>query len=315
MLRPTHLDDRGFEPVGRIFWLGDDPSWVGVRVSSDGVAHAFVAVPPSGGPARVLAMLTDERACEPIAGAGVMVAPAGGHNAALIRPQATTLDPLPESGGGRDALAACLHRTGTARLALRNQGFEVSGIAVRGDTIVACRTGADGSTEIWLINSAERTMLTAVSWPLARDNPVLEFQAYEQVCLIYPSLLPRRRAELRSRLPGLPVLIVAAHGTTKEAWVDWGDWNAEGGYRVTRNAHGLAVGILHGWTDAGERHSGLWQRGTTGWVRVAAGQLDPGSLAASGDGRSIAWREQRLLPAGASRRFRYVAMRFGAGTL
>jgi hypothetical protein len=304
------LSDLGLEPVGRIHWLGDVPGWVGAEATPQGPAHGFVTASP-GRAAQVLARLAGDRACEPIPGAGVMVAVAGGSGAVFLRPGAAT--PEVVAGTAGDPIAACLQRTGTVRLALAQQGFEVSGVAVSGETTIACRVGEAGRSEIWRINGTERLLLAAVTWPLARDNPVLEFQSFEDACLIYPSLLPRRRAELRSQLPGIPVVRAMPNGTVEEDWIAWGDWNAEGGYRVASGRDGLAVGILHGWTDLGERHSGLWRPGAAGWERVAPGQLDPGSLSASPDGRRFAWREQRQQPAGAPRRFRHHAMLLETG--
>jgi len=242
-----------------------------------------------------------------------MITQVGDTGTAFMASGAPSPELIAEASGGMHALSACVQRTGIARLALAQQGFEVTGLAVRKETIIACRLGGDGRSEVWRINGAQRHLLASVAWPLAQDSPVLEFQAFEEACLIYPSLLPRRRSELRAQMLGIPILRVMPDGTTREAWIDWGDWNAEGGYRVTRAVNGLAVGILHGWTEAGERYSGLWRRAAGGWLRVAVGQLDPGSLGASPNGRWLTWREQRQQPAGAPRRFRYNVMLLGTG--
>jgi hypothetical protein len=306
------LPDFGFEPTGKMFWLGSELGWVGAQVTDQGPSRAVIVAQPGGG-TRIVTRVADDRICEPVPGNGVLLTPLGASGPAFVRDGLLSNQVLGDGGDGLDPVVACMNRTGTARLALAQQGFNVSGLAVSGDTIIACRLGDSGVSEIWRIDGSGRRLLGSVPWPLAQDNPVLEFQAFEEACLIYPSLLPRRRAELRAQYPGIPVLRVMPNGMTEEHWIDWGDWNAEGGYRVTHGRDGILVGILHGWTDLGERYSGLWRHAAPGWARVAAGQLDPGSLATSPDGRWCAWREQRQQPADAERRFRYLAMLLETG--
>ena len=241
--RAKSLDDLGFEPSGRIFWLGSQVAWAGTRVSGSAVDRAFVAAPPAGGAARVLATMADDRTCEPVPGAGVMVTQVGDSGAALIVAGSTLPTQIGQALGGMDALSACVQRTGTTRLALAQQGFEVTGLAVRGATTIACRMGDDGRSEVWRINGAQRELLASVAWPLAHDNLVLEFQAFDEACLIDPSSLQRRPAELRTQFPVIPLLRVMPDGTTGESWIDRGSWNAEGGARDDASL-GSASGYL-----------------------------------------------------------------------
>jgi hypothetical protein len=168
----------------------------------------------------------------------------------------------------------------------------VTAVGVYAQNHLAVRETGDEAAELWR-GSQPPELLARLAFPLARDNPVIAFQASVGEWLVYPSYSGVRRAAVRATLPGLPLYYQPEGGIGRTEFLPWEPWLAEATYRFLLAPSGLIAAVSHGLGTPPSAFSGLYQRHGNSWQRLAEGEIDVGSATIAPGGQSIAWREQR----------------------
>lgn len=298
----TLIDDaEAFEPTGQIEWLGDSFLWIGALKWGDTVKYSLIRKRLSQR-AEFLAPVDGPRLCRP--GSSPYLYARGPGGVSTVQVSGPKLQAISLIDKGL-ALENCsfsvareinrLERSGSRRLtALAISTNVTTGTShdVR-PLMLGCRpTESRVASEILLFDGSNAPRSVTVDWPLALDNPVLLADPHSDDWLAYPSLAFQRRQAFRNSLLGIPVCRITRNLELSLTWVLWDEWNESGPYSFFPLGSGLVGATYHGWTDKGERLSGVYLPDGKRWKRRFGGQVDAISLAVSADQKRLAWREQ-----------------------
>jgi hypothetical protein len=297
------IDPEAYEPVGAIHYLGDSFLWVGSVFKNGENKYALFRKRRDARP-EVFAELGGPNLCR---FGGVARLYALGPNAKTSIEITATPDVRVQSlqDFGR-ACEECKFAKAKKMATLERSGF--SGLTCLGfgsspvdnpkyfDDLnaLACRPAAnDHSSELLLFVRGDKGPQTAhVEWPLARDNPVIYFDATSGHWLVYPSLSFERRNELKNSLEGIPVARISNTLEIILAWVPWAEWNDSSVYSLYPFGAALVGASLHEWSPRGQQLSGIYMSSDSRWERRFGGQVETSSLAASSDAAELAWIQQ-----------------------
>lgn len=285
------------EPTGTVLWLKNSFIWVGGLKCDEGRTFALIRHKPGEQMTRI-AELGGPQFCFSQAND---VAYAQGIDQPIAVSVDQTADAPNLSPASDTAMDDCKFEVARAKERIEAQGYSgVTAVAfgrdVDGDraaeAMLACRrvNGTDQS-ELLLFRGNRDPETVAIEGVLAWDNPVLN-SVPSGGWIAYPSFSYQRRLTLKSVLPGLPLYRIGPDGAVAITWVPWADWNESGSCRFYVAGNGYLAAASFGWTEAGERLSGIYQIGQDGWYRRFSGEIDTVSVAVSGDGGHVGWREQ-----------------------
>lgn len=296
------LDNAGaFEPTGQIEWLGDRFLWVGALKKDNKIIYSLIHQKPLRH-SEILAEVGGPSLCRLGAAPYLYAATPSGRE--TIKVSGPNVGVRLQVDNGL-SLENCkfsvarevdrLERLGYGRFTALAKGkdLDASTNQAEREVMLACRpTASTESSELLLFEGGGAPRVITVNWPLALDNPVIVADVHSSDWLVYPSLTFDRRQKLKSSLPGIPVCRVTRDLVLSLTWVPWDDWNESGPYRFHILGDGLVAASSHGWTDTGEKLSGIYLLIDNRWQRRFSGQVDITSLASSGDQKYLAWSEQ-----------------------
>ena len=295
------LDPEIFEPTGSLQWLGDGALWVGATTCENETEFVLIHRRPEGN-AEIIAALGGPQMCRLGSAQRIYALGIGRSETVTVTGQNLQITTLPDAGLELEncAFAAARERdrlvqSGFAGLTAvgLGSGFELGRSDIGELRLLGCRPAEKPeASEILLFVGADRPLSVTVDWPLARDNPILTADSNTGGWLVYPSLTFARRHALEGIVPGVPVCRIGTELEMSLTWVPWDEWNRSGPYRFYPLGTGLVAAMSLGWTDEGERLSGIYMPDGNHWLRRFSGQVDVSSLTASPDGKNLAWREQ-----------------------
>ena len=274
-----------FEPASSIHSLGDYFVWVGsLKV---GASLKFVLISKRGlDVAEVIGLLSGPTLVRNDSDRCLYARALGGHSLQVSLGSPLQLVLLQDGGS---ALSECQFSRARVRDRFIQAGVEglTSGsiglcVPPNAAPVLAVRPIGESDSELLLFVGNADPLRARVSWPIARDNPVLMSNPHGLDWIVYPSLTFKRRQDFKPSLNGIPVCRVDRQLSLNMTWVPWADWNQSGPYRFYAIGYGLVAITL----------SGIYLQGDKGWAGWFHGDFDPASLSVSADQTHLAWIER-----------------------